>query len=85
MSWQVQEAKQRFSELVRRAQNEGPQVVTKHGEEIVVIVAVDDYRRATGSTADFKDFLVSAPDFDPLAMERSADLAPVVDLGTPAG
>lgn len=35
MSWQLQEAKQKSSELVRRTLEEGPQVVTKHGEEVV--------------------------------------------------
>ncbi|MBG0817621.1 type II toxin-antitoxin system prevent-host-death family antitoxin [Planomonospora sp. ID82291] len=33
-AWQVQEAKQRFSEVVRRATDEGPQIVTRHGEEV---------------------------------------------------
>ena len=37
MSWQLQEAKQKFSELVRRTLEEGPQVVTRHGEEVVVV------------------------------------------------
>jgi antitoxin Phd len=41
MSWQLQEAKQRFSELVRRAEREGPQVVTRHGEEVVVVVPAE--------------------------------------------
>jgi prevent-host-death family protein len=35
-SWQVQEAKQRFSELVQRALDEGPQVVTRRGKEAVL-------------------------------------------------
>ncbi len=38
MSWQLQEAKQRFSELVRRALEEGPQTVTRRGEEVVVVI-----------------------------------------------
>lgn len=46
MSWQVQEAKQRFSELVRKTLEEGPQVVTRHGEEVVVVLAAEDCRRA---------------------------------------
>ena len=50
MSWQLQEAKQRFSELVRRAEKEGPQVVTRHGEEVVV-VPVEKYRRISGREA----------------------------------
>lgn len=36
MAWQLQEAKQRFSELVRKAESEGPQVVTRNGREVVV-------------------------------------------------
>ena len=39
--WSLQEAKAKFSEVVRRAQTEGPQVVTVHGKEVVQIVATD--------------------------------------------
>ncbi len=62
MSWQLQEAKQRFSELVRRTLEEGPQVVTRHGEEVVVVVPAEEYRRAGGRKMDFKEFLMSAPE-----------------------
>ncbi len=66
MSWQLQEAKQRFSELVRRAQREGPQVVTRHGEEVVVVVPAEEFRRMnerqSGEKMDFKEFLMSAPE-----------------------
>lgn len=46
--WQLQEAKARFSELVRRAKQEGPQHVTVHGREEVVVVGADDFRRFAG-------------------------------------
>jgi hypothetical protein len=36
VSWQLQEAKQKFSELVRRTLEEGPQVVTKHVKEFLM-------------------------------------------------
>ncbi len=66
MSWQLQEAKQRFSELVRRAEREGPQVVTRHGEEVVVVVPAEEYRRMKEREGDrkmdFKEFLMSAPE-----------------------
>ena len=62
MSWQLQEAKQRFSELVRRTLEEGPQVVTRHGEEVVVVVPAVEYRRMDGEKLDFKEFLMSAPE-----------------------
>ena len=38
--WQVQEAKNRFSEVIERALHEGPQTVTRHGKPVVRVVAV---------------------------------------------
>jgi prevent-host-death family protein len=46
--WALQDAKARFSEVVRKAQTEGPQRVTVHGREEVVIVSVEEYRRLKG-------------------------------------
>ena len=48
MRWQVQEAKQRFSELLRAAETGEPQIVTRHGEEIAVVMDMTEYRRLTG-------------------------------------
>ncbi len=67
MSWQLQEAKQKFSELVRRTLDEGPQVVTRHGEEVVVVVPAEEFRRMSEredgeKKMDFKEFLMSAPE-----------------------
>ena len=42
--WQLQEAKNRFSEVVRKASEEGPQTVTKHGKDSVVVLSAEDYR-----------------------------------------
>jgi antitoxin Phd len=60
--WQLQEAKQKLSELVRRTLEEGPQVVTRHGEEVVVVVPAEEFRRMNGEKPDFKEFLMSAPE-----------------------
>lgn len=69
--WQVQEAKQRFSEVLRLAHADGPQVVTRHGEEIAVVVDMREYRELRGEKMDFKEFLVSGPlDVDELEIER---------------
>ena len=43
-SWQVQEAKQRFSEVLRQAELGKPQFITRHGREVAVIIDVSDYR-----------------------------------------
>lgn len=80
MSWQVQEAKQKFSELVRKAQQEGPQVVTRHGEEVAVLVSAKTYRELRGSAKDFKTFLLQAPDLAELEFERSCEPARIVEL-----
>ncbi len=80
MSWQVQEAKQRFSELIRAAHADGPQVVTRHGEEIAVVVDIADYRRLSGETIEFKDYLRSGPSFEDLDLSRSSELPRDIDL-----
>jgi prevent-host-death family protein len=79
MLWQVQEAKQRFSELLRAAKVNGPQVVTRHGEEIAVVIDIADYHRLRGDVADFKDFLRSGPDFEDLELTRSRELPREID------
>src|SRR5947209_8576945 len=46
--WLLQDAKARFSELVRRVHSEGPQRVTVHGRDEVVIISADEFRRLKG-------------------------------------
>lgn len=46
--WQLQDAKARFSELVRRVRDEGPQHVTIHGRDEVVVIAAEEFRRLRG-------------------------------------
>jgi antitoxin Phd len=73
MAWQLQAAKQHFSELVERARSEGPQVVTKHGKEAVVVVSAEEYQRLRGDRPSLIEFIRSAPDFDLLDLERATD------------
>src|SRR5467141_3190717 len=47
--WLLQDAKARFSELVRKVRSEGPQHVTVHGRDEVVVVAAEEFRRLKGS------------------------------------
>lgn len=90
MAWQVQQAKQHFSEVVQRAIDEGPQVVTRHGREVAVIVSMDEYRRmrerdeahdAPDPGTDIKELLRGGPWFDdPAILERLGDLPRDVEL-----
>jgi prevent-host-death family protein len=47
-SWPLQDAKARFSELVRRVHSEGPQHVTVHGRDEVVVISAEEFRRLQG-------------------------------------
>lgn len=79
--WQVQEAKQRFSEVVRSARSDGPQFVTKHGEEVAVVLDIREYRRLKGGVRDFKTFLQTGPQTDDLDLGRSDERPRPVELG----
>jgi prevent-host-death family protein len=46
--WVLQDAKARFSELVRKVHSEGPQHVTVHGRDEVVVITAEDFRRLKG-------------------------------------
>ncbi|MCK9486912.1 MAG: type II toxin-antitoxin system Phd/YefM family antitoxin [Dehalococcoidia bacterium] len=83
MVWQVQQAKQRFSELLRRARADGPQVVTLHGKDVAVLVSIEEYRRLGGKATkeqDFKEFLLSIPQGDDLDIARDPDTGRVIDF-----
>jgi prevent-host-death family protein len=45
----LQDAKARFSELVRKVRSEGPQHVTVHGRDEVVVIAAEEFRRLKGN------------------------------------
>ena len=78
MPWQLQEAKQKFSQVVRRALNERPQVVTRHGETVVVVVSAEEYRRLSGKKLDFAEFLLVGPDLSVLDLEPARDIPWIV-------
>lgn len=61
-TWQVQDAKARFSEFLEASLREGPQIVTKRGAEAAVLVPIDQWRRLEKMTKpNLKDLLL-APD-----------------------
>ena len=81
IKWQLQDAKNRFSELVRKAREEGPQVITLHGRDAVVVVSANEFgklSRPRGSLVDFfrKSPLAGAQ----LDLVRSRDTGRRVDL-----
>ena len=80
MIWQLQEAKQRFSQLVQKAIKEGPQVVSRHGEEVVVVLSKSEYDRLRKPVPDFKEFLLTFPPLDELDIRRSREKPGAIEL-----
>lgn len=71
--WEQQEAKAKFSELIRRARGEGPQLVTTRGGKPVVIIAADDYVALTENRpTSFLDLLAPGDDFEPVRARAPA-------------
>jgi prevent-host-death family protein len=62
MAWQLQEAKARFSELVQKAIDEGPQTVTRRGKPSVVVLSVDEYAKLRERRPSLKEVLMSGPE-----------------------
>ena len=79
--WQLQEAKNRFSRLVEQAQHNGPQIVTKHGRETVVIISADEYRRLVRPKKDIVRFFQESPLFgEDIDLTRSKETPRDIEL-----
>lgn len=83
-TWQLQEAKARFSEVVKRAQSDGPQVVTCRGVETAVVLSMTDYRRLEANRPSLVDYLLAGPGLDDETLAvinaRSRDTGRDLDL-----
>ncbi len=75
MAWQMQDAKNRFSEVVRAANAVGPQVITVHGREAAVVLSAREYRGLCGVQEPLGTYLIeTAPrDVEPELFERADD------------
>ena len=78
-TWQLQEAKSRFSELVDCTLAEGPQLVTRRGAEAVVVMAAPEYRRLLAGPS-LLAVLNGAPRGAPLDISRTAETVRALDL-----
>jgi len=78
-TWSLQNAKARFSELVNVCLQNGPQLVTRHGNEAVVVLSAEEYRRLTTPAQNLKDFFLSAPRVE-LNIDRQRDAGREVEL-----
>jgi prevent-host-death family protein len=77
MEWNLAEAKNRLTEVVNRAISEGPQVIRRR-KDTVVVVAAEEFERMTGKKPGFKEYLFDGPSFEGLNLDR--DHSPIRDV-----
>ena len=59
--WQIQDAKNKLSELITRAIKQGPQLITKHGEKTVVVISYVEYEKLRRSQEKLSEFFQASP------------------------
>jgi len=79
--WSLHDAKNKFSQMVKEAQETGPQVVTKRGIETVIVISMNDYKKLTKPKTNLVEFFRKSPlhgiDLD---VKRSKESSRKVDL-----
>jgi prevent-host-death family protein len=60
-TWQMQEAKARLSEVVKRAQNDGPQDITLHGRSVAVVLSRAAFEQLANSEQSLVEFMRASP------------------------
>ncbi|MGV9822779.1 type II toxin-antitoxin system Phd/YefM family antitoxin [Nocardia xishanensis] len=61
VAWPLADAKARFSELIDTVEREGPQVISKHGREVAVLVPIEEWRRKVSRSGSFARFMAESP------------------------
>ncbi|HNC09603.1 MAG TPA: type II toxin-antitoxin system Phd/YefM family antitoxin [Anaerolineales bacterium] len=59
--WQIQDAKNKFSEMITCAINQGPQLITKHGEKAAVVISYLEYEKLRKSQGKLSEFFSTSP------------------------
>ena len=77
--WQLQEAKNRLSELVEKAMQDGPQRITKRGKMAAVVLSAKDYERLKRHKEDLVSFLRRAP-LRNVGLDRTRDIPRQIEL-----
>ena len=60
-SWTIAQAKAKFSEVIHRANSDGPQTVTKNGRTAAVVVAAEEWERKTRRRGNLAEFFATSP------------------------
>jgi antitoxin Phd len=79
-SWQIQQAKTKFSEVIEQATLCGPQIITRHGAERAVILSIEDYRGLITPKPDLRALLLGGPKVDSFEIDRDFDTGREINL-----
>ena len=73
-AWQLQDAKNKFSEVVENAINSGPQEITKRGVKAAVVLSIQDYEKLKKKRGSLADFFKQSP-LEATCLERKRDFS----------
>ena len=59
--WQLQDAKNKLSEVIERALKQGPQLITRRGEKAVIVMSYKEYARLKNSGTKLSEFFRASP------------------------
>jgi prevent-host-death family protein len=78
-TWQLQEAKVKFSKVIAEADEYGPQYITKHGKESAVVISIKDFKELTKKKNTLSAFFQESPLYE-IEFERQKDIDREIDL-----
>ena len=59
--WQLQDAKNKLSEVIERALKQGPQLITRRGKKTVIVMSYEEYTRLKGAQTKLSEFFRASP------------------------
>ncbi|QTH42860.1 type II toxin-antitoxin system Phd/YefM family antitoxin [Cohnella sp. LGH] len=81
MQWQLQDAKNQLSSVVKRATDEGPQIISVRGRPAAIVLSMEEYHRLTKPKTRLTDFFKNSPFRElELDLERNQDVPREVEL-----
>lgn len=79
--WTVAEAKAKLSEVIDRAQADGPQTITRNGRTAVILVSFEEWERKTKRKGNLAEFFAASPLRDSgMLLERSSEKPGEIEL-----
>ena len=79
--WQIKDARAHLSEVIAKAESEGPQTITRNGKRVAVVVSVKEWERRNRRRGDLVEFFANSPlREEPIEIGRIRDYPPDIEL-----